>query len=150
MATPTVNTFHIDRSVPLSISPVGDGVDNIIVASDTISLNSIFTCVLYPDHLGLEAECEHERVTQPVLSFEKVLGDYVIVGNVAIVADGKSPVTASLPGGKIRVHHVTIDAGFRFVGCVRYRIGNVEDLKTKTDKNAKHDDYRKTPLRGWN
>jgi hypothetical protein len=64
---------------------------------------------------------------QAVGSFEDGLGQDVIVGDVAVHADGHLAVAAALSGGIGVGHYVAVHAGLGGVGHIEGGIGNAAD-----------------------
>lgn len=88
------------------------------VTSDTVFLDSFHASIFDMNDLRLKPEREHTRMTETVLSFEQVSAQYIVLGNVAIVARRDSGMTAALPGCVLRRHDVAVDTGGGIVGKV--------------------------------
>ncbi len=85
------------------------------VAADTIFLHDTNSRRVEFDHLRLHPQGKNRCVPKPIHGLEGVLSQNIIMGDMAIIAHGDSPVTTALPRGVFRSHDVAIDAGFRAV-----------------------------------
>jgi hypothetical protein len=89
-----------------------DHIEVVRVASQAVGLDDGYSALRQAEYLRFASDGEDVRVLHTVESFEREFCDRVVVGYVAIDADGYFTVAASLPGS-IRVgHDVTVHAGF--------------------------------------
>jgi hypothetical protein len=85
--------------------------DKLVVATDTVLLYDFGAGLFNHDYLRLKPEGKHGGVAQTVFGLEEVLVEYVVLRHMAIVTRCPLAMRTVKPGGILRIHHVTVDAG---------------------------------------
>jgi hypothetical protein len=83
----------------------------------------------------------------PVFSFEKILVENIVLGNMAIVAMCVFSMGTVVPCCVLRKHYVAIYTGLRLVGEVGNRIGNIHGVSAHTEKYSQEYNTGEDPVR---
>jgi len=108
-------TVNVGMAVPaftFSRSGQTDHIETVRVASKTVGLDYGDRAGRQAEHLRFGPHGEDVRMLNTVGAFERQLRNRVVVGDVAINADGYSTVAAPLPGSVRIGHDVTVHARF--------------------------------------
>ena len=90
--------------------------------ADAVGLDDLVRLMVGADGSRVGLECERIHVPHPGIAFIKVITDNVLVGEMAVGADGITRVSRVVPVLILRVHRVAVVAGGRFVPQVGRRI----------------------------
>jgi len=88
------------------------------------------------DGVGVVPGREIERVPEPIVGLDRVLSDDV-VRRVAVIADRDHMMARLQPRFILRLHHMTIRAGFRIVGEVGVSLGVEKGVCAQADKQPR-------------
>jgi len=116
------------------------------MAPDAVLMNNLLTRFLDKDHLRFKPQSEHGSVPQPVLCLEVILVEYIVVGDMTVVAVGPFTMGTVVPGCILGSHNVAVDTCFRLVAQVRGCVGYVKRKYPQPGKNTKRQDNRKSPV----
>lgn len=108
--------------------PGNDLVIKVIMAALAVSLYHFSTRFMHDDRFGDIPQCEYGGMTQPVLGFEIVLPDEIVLRHMTVITGGMLPVRAVKPGSVLRSHDMTVYAGSRIIRQVTDRVGNDERI----------------------
>lgn len=128
---PMTGSFHMVFSGYLNNIHI---INEVPVTPDAVFLNHIYSGLFNLDYLGFGPCGEDGCMPQPILCFEKVMPEEVIMGYMAIVTDCNFPVTAVHPGGILGVHHMAVYTSFWIVRKIGVGPGSVDEQ----NKNANH------------
>ncbi len=92
------------------------------MASFAVFLNDFRPRLVYFNNLRFQPQSENCRVPRAVLRLKVVFGGDVIMRDVAVVAVRKFSVRAMRPSSVSGTHNMTVVAGFRLVGKIRYGV----------------------------
>lgn len=136
--------MHALQSLGVLFRKTDQAVDHSLVAAQAIGLKDLF--IAPGDHDGLVKILESESlgVAVAIIGFGDVLGNE-IRGKVAIHTAGHPVVTGFLPGIKLRLHDMAIDAGARVLAEIGKPFRVVKRKKSKPHHNP-HQDSKNDPL----
>jgi len=65
-------------------------------------------------------------MTHPVLGFEKVFVEYIVVRHMAVVAIGNPSMRPMGPGGILGSHNMAVHTGLRLIRQIRVRLADIK------------------------
>ncbi len=106
-----------------------------------VFLNYVRAHAFNPDRLRLKAECEHRRMSESVRSFKHIFSENIILRYVTVIAGGDIGMRADAPCCILRIHHVAVDAGLRFIRKIRSGVTDIQhpEYQTRHDSADNND-----------
>ena len=85
------------------------------MATDTVLLDCFSSGFTDINGIWFITKGKNGGMPESVLRFKKVFMKEIIMGNMAIIANGNIPVGTVRPVAELRIHYMAVDAGFRIV-----------------------------------
>jgi len=116
------------------------------MATDTIFLYYLNTCLFDKDHLRFGPERKNCGMTHAILRFKIVLPENIIMWDMALVTIGDCAVRTMAPGCILWRHDVAVHAGFRLIRQIGVCPGSSKYKCAHPDDHSQEDDNGNLPF----